>query len=200
MTRTLNEIRHKIPEGSGVSLADDTGRYLEVMDMKNNTEQLRCATCGNYKSPIEFSVDTSRPRGRKYSCRKCLSVAASKRYSSDPVKHRQAVKLSRERNLMRALVDGARKRSVKKGLEFDLSDHLPDLRRRLDAGKCELTGISFQIGLGHHWASPAIDRIIPSKGYIYTNVRLILHGLNNALGNWGSDVLFDMVDSMRNRK
>lgn len=154
---------------------------------------LRCKKCGTEKRRPDF-----RPQRR--TCKACDAAKKAADYAASPERHRLAVKLSRERNLARALVDGARKRAVKKGLAFDLNQHLDSLRVRLAAGYCELSGLPFQIGLGHHWASPAIDRIEPSSGYVYTNVRLVLHGLNNALGNWGEDVLFQMVDAMRARK
>ena len=161
---------------------------------------LGCATCGAEKPADAFSADKSRPRGRKYSCRECLAKAAAQRYASDPEKHRLAVKQSRERNLARALVDGARKRAAKKGIAFDLYEHLKEIQARLQLGVCELTGLPFEIGRGHHWASPSIDRIEATGPYLYGNVRLVLHGYNNALGNWGEEVLFAMVDARRRPK
>lgn len=161
---------------------------------------LRCATCSEEKSDDEFDVDKSRSRGRKYSCKKCLAAVKAKRYKENVEKHRAAVKRSRERNLARALVDGARKRAVKKGIAFDLDQHLDLIRARLDKGHCEVTGLPFQIGLGHHWASPSIDRIDAKGPYLYSNIRLVLHGYNNAIGNWGEEILFMMVDARRKRK
>lgn len=128
-----------------------------------------------------------------------MAIRAAKRYSEKPEQHRLSVKKSRERNLARALVDGARKRSVKKGIAFDLDQHLSSIKERLDAGVCEATGLPFQIGRGHHWASPSIDRIDAKGPYLYSNIRIVLHGYNNALGNWGEGVLFAMVDARRSR-
>ena len=158
---------------------------------------LRCARCGGNKPAQDFSSDGSRPRGRKYACKKCCAIAAAKRYSARPEEHRLAVKISREKNLARALIDGARKRARKKGIAFDLDQHLSQIKARLASGTCELTGLPFQIGKGHHWASPSIDRVDPSGAYLYSNIRIVLHGYNNAMGNWGENVLFAMVDARR---
>lgn len=160
---------------------------------------LRCANCKAEKKESEFSADRSRPRGRKYSCKPCLAAAAAKRYSQRPEEHRLAVKMSRERNLARALIRGARKRSIKKGIDFDLDQYAALIKERIDRGVCEATGIPFQIGLGHHWASPSIDRVDATGPYLYPNIRIVLHGYNNALGNWGEEVLFLMVDARRGK-
>ncbi len=175
------------------------GAYYNEFDPEA-AQWLRCVSCQESKPADQFSVDTSRPRGRKYRCKACLSASFAKRYAENPEKYRLAVKLSRERNLARALVDGARKRAKAKKIAFDLDQHLDEIRARLDAGLCEATGIPFQIGMGHHWASPSIDRIEPRGPYLYDNIRIVLHGFNNALGNWGEDILFAMVDARRAAK
>lgn len=163
-------------------------------------QMLRCSRCRVEKPESEFSSDKSRPRGRKYACKLCLAEYAAKRYRQSPEDHRLAVKRSRERNLARALIDGARKRSIKKGIEFDLDRHIESIKQRIDRGVCEATGLPFQIGLGHHWASPSIDRIQVTGPYVYSNIRIVLHGYNNAMGNWGDAVLFLMVDARRSKK
>jgi hypothetical protein len=160
---------------------------------------LRCAACGIDKAEADFSNDKSRPRGKKYSCKACSADAAKKRRSIDPTKHRTASKSYRERNLAKELVRGAMKRAKLKGIDFDLDDHIPDIERRIEAGYCEATGLPFQFGLGHHWASPSLDRLNATGPYLYSNIRIVLHGYNNAIGNWGEEVLFAMVDARRRR-
>jgi hypothetical protein len=104
------------------------------------------------------------------------------------------------RYLAVSLVKSARRRARDRGLAFDLAEHCGDLQRRIDAGVCEATGLPFQIGLGHHWASPSFDRIDAVGPYLYQNIRVVLNGFNNAIGNWGEEVLFAMVDGCRQRK
>lgn len=86
-----------------------------------------------------------------------------------------------------------RARAKAKGLPYDLDNHVPEFEARLNVGKCELTGIPFELGRGHHWANPSVDRIKPEDGYVYGNIRIILCALNIALGNWGEDVLLKIV-------
>ena len=95
------------------------------------------------------------------------------------------------------LVSYARKRARSKGLSFDLDLHTDELQGRIDAGRCELTGLPFSLDGGRTWDSPSIDRIDPSGGYVLSNVKLICFGLNQAFGDWGEDTLLRMVDAMR---
>jgi hypothetical protein len=161
---------------------------------------LTCATCDGDKPSHEFYGDVSRPRARKYSCKVCVARKARAKRLADPSKHRLAAKQYRERNLARSLVRGAKKRAIAKDIWFELDQHIDEIAKRIDAGCCELTGLSFQIGNGHHWASPSIDRIDNKGPYVYSNIRIILHGYNNAMGNWGEEVLFAMIDGRRSVK
>ena len=84
------------------------------------------------------------------------------------------------------LISGTRSRCIKKGLAFDLDQHIEELNVRLNYGICELTGLQFRMDvIKRDWDSPSIDRINPSLGYIYSNVRVVCLGMNAALGNWG---------------
>jgi len=95
------------------------------------------------------------------------------------------------------LVSYARKRARDHGHAFNLDSFVSDIQARIDAGKCELTGIPFTLDCGKRWDSPSLDRIDPAKGYIMVNVRVILHAMNAALGNWGEATLLAMVSAMR---
>ena len=87
------------------------------------------------------------------------------------------------------LVATARTRARKRGLDFDLDQHIGTLQARINAGKCELTGQPFDLSPGRKWSSPSVDRIDPKRGYTIDNVRIILNLVNTALGDWGEDVL-----------
>ena len=152
---------------------------------------LSCAA-GRHAKPVDdFALDRTRKRGRQYSCRACQAKAAAARYKARPEHHRRLVREHRQRHLAQALVRGAKKRADKRGLPFDLGDHMQDIARRLDAGICELSGLPFDFNgtRGAGWANPSIDRINNLEGYVHSNVRLILHGLNTAIGAWGEEVL-----------
>ena len=100
------------------------------------------------------------------------------------------VKLESAEALLRfpekAMVGAAKHRAKKAWLPFDLDAYRSEIRSRL-AGSCELTGLPFNIGGARDWDSPSIDRIDPEKGYVYTNIRIILWSLNSAFGYWGEE-------------
>lgn len=91
------------------------------------------------------------------------------------------------------LIAAARTRSRNKGLLFDLDHFSGELQRRIDLGRCELSGVPFDLSPGRKPTSPSLDRIRPELGYIATNVRVICHALNAALGDWGEDALRPII-------
>lgn len=93
----------------------------------------------------------------------------------------------------RLLVTNAKKRVRAKGLEFNLDDHIDDLQARIDVGVCELTGYPFNLSGGRTFDSPSLDRIDASKGYTIDNVRVVLHCVNAALGDWGEEHLREVM-------
>lgn len=87
------------------------------------------------------------------------------------------------------LINAARTRSRVKGLVFALDGFESALQARIDAGRCELSGVLFDPSPGRKANSPSLDRIEPAAGYVPGNVRVICHALNAALGDWGEDAL-----------
>lgn len=87
------------------------------------------------------------------------------------------------------LINAARTRSRTKGLAFALDDFELELQARIDAGNCELSGVTFDLSPGRKPNSPSLDRINPGLGYVPANVRVICHALNAALGDWGEQAL-----------
>ncbi len=99
------------------------------------------------------------------------------------------------------LVKQAGRRSKKKGVPFDLDAHLSQIEERVQRGVCEMTGLAFNFYCqGVSWNSPSLDRIDPTRGYIYDNIRVVCFGMNAALGNWGEKVLRMMLDAWLGRK
>lgn len=84
------------------------------------------------------------------------------------------------------LVASARIRAKRKGLPFSLEAADVDrLQRVIDAGLCELTGAPFALDDPRGAASPSLDRIVPARGYVPGNVRVVCHAVNAAMGAWG---------------
>lgn len=92
------------------------------------------------------------------------------------------------------LIAGARVRARRHGAVFDLDPHVTSIQRRIDAGSCELSGTPFDLSPGRTFASPSLDRINPSRGYVYANIRVICHAMNTALGDWGEVALATVIE------
>lgn len=106
----------------------------------------------------------------------------------------------RQRNRARDLIRHARLRAHKKALPFDLDQHIEELQSRIDAGVCEISGEPFNLTGGRTWDSPSLDRITPSIGYIYSNIRVVLHAVNSAMGDWGDAKMLEIARSIMARR
>lgn len=100
-------------------------------------------------------------------------------------------------NRAKYLIGECRRRSAKRGWDFDLDRHVEDIQERINAGLCELTGYPLHLEprMGRHFDSPSIDRIDPEKGYIYTNIRVTCFAANAMLGNWGEERALAVIRS-----
>lgn len=88
------------------------------------------------------------------------------------------------------LIRNAHTRSRAKGFEFNLT---PDWAKARFTGKCELTGIPFQVYVNRRGPGPfvcSIDRIDQSKGYTQDNCRFILFCVNVMRGTMSDE---DMI-------
>lgn len=93
------------------------------------------------------------------------------------------------------LIAGARTRAKKRKIFFDLDPYVSHVQKRIDAGFCELSGVRFDLSPGRSYASPSIDRVTPELGYIYSNIRIVCHAMNVAIGDWGEDAFLRVAIS-----
>lgn len=63
-----------------------------------------------------------------------------------------------------------------------------------------MTELPLKVEGGRTWDSPSLDRVEPSKGYVYSNIRIISFGMNSALNNWGEETLEVMVTAWLAKK
>lgn len=114
----------------------------------------KCPRCGVMKPAKGFKRVTTNRCGLYPYCTDCV---------------RDAARYERRRNVAPYLLRTARGRAMKVGVPFDLevSDiHVPET--------CPVLGIRLATGVsGFTDASPSLDRLIPSLGYIKGNVRVI---------------------------
>lgn len=93
----------------------------------------------------------------------------------------------------RMLLDGSRRRAQRAGLEHALS--LEWMQTRLDGGRCEATGLPFDLTAGNGWCAwaPSVDRIDNARGYVAGNARLVVHMFNVAKGPYSDDDLKQFI-------
>jgi hypothetical protein len=100
---------------------------------------------------------------------------------------------NRRNNRAYELVRHAKVRAKKKGIAFDLDGYLMEIQRRIDNGLCEVTGLPLNLDGGRTWDSPSLDRIESKGAYLYSNVRIVCHAINSAMGDWGEQRTVQLV-------
>lgn len=82
------------------------------------------------------------------------------------------------------MLEQAKRRALKAELDFDLT--VEWILERIDVGRCEATGIRFELEPRHpgqgprSQASPSIDRVNPKAGYTKDNCRVVVWVYNRA--------------------
>ena len=98
-------------------------------------------------------------------------------------------------------IDPDIRRKLREGLrgkgELQLGDVLKLYRDQ--EGRCAVSGIAFSLeprithAFVKHPFAPSVDRIDCQQGYQLGNVRLVLTIINFALGEWGDDVFWTVI-------
>lgn len=153
-----------------------------------NIYQRACTMCEQVLPLSAFSRDGNRLCGRMYVCKSCARVGT---------RRREVVRRLTKR--ADQLIRSIKSRSKKRGLACDLGQHIADIQARIDAGFCELSGLPFDIILGVSPFAPSIDKIDPNGGYLYSNIRVVCHSVNCALGYWGVETLLSIADAIRSK-
>jgi hypothetical protein len=83
-------------------------------------------------------------------------------------------------------------------LRFDLSPL--DIQRRIDEGRCELTGIAFNLDEPRAWNAPSLDQRTPGAGYTRENVRVVLYALNVMANTWGENRIVEIAAAINVRR
>jgi hypothetical protein len=98
--------------------------------------------------------------------------------------------------------------SKKKSIPFDLDKEWAlDRLNKID-WKCELTGMPMQKrrdnlehrGTGFQWNSISIDKIMPNKGYVKSNVRFVLNQLNVFRQDGDDDRMYMLAEALLRNK
>jgi len=62
-----------------------------------------------------------------------------------------------------------------------------------------MTGIPFNMEAKSPFA-PSLDRIVPSKGYVLSNVRVVIHSLNIMMNTWGEEDILEVATALMKKK
>lgn len=147
----------------------------------------RCAPCKR-RVQNDYRLrhpDRVRESHRKYhaGCRASENERSRQRHQNNKERDRIASRNWRLAHTVRILWIGARRRAWQNDLAFDIAE--TDI---LIPKVCPVLGIPLVVGKGHaHDGSPSLDRIIPSKGYIKTNIVVISHRANTIKQNATAD-------------
>lgn len=174
----------------------------------------QCSKCRQMKPLVDFRPEKRSADGLRYSCRACDSMrgrayhvanrekrntTARERRRANPERDRTYGAEYRRKFVWRMILQHAKKRAAKFGWEYDLDSHVESIKARLAPMTCELTGAKLVAGVGagspgkRYWNTPSLDRIDPTKGYTYANIRVVCWAMNCAMGTWGEAVLLDLV-------
>lgn len=114
----------------------------------------------------------------------------------------QKVYSKTDKGLATKIVRSAKSRANSKKLPFDLD--VDFIVEKLVSGVCEVTGIPFSRSKDEKYSRgpyiPSLDRVIPSKGYVKTNVRMVLWAVNVAASDWGLENFLPIAALLKNEE
>lgn len=155
-----------------------------------------CKKCKTVKPYSEFYVNSK--GNRRWSCKDCEKKEERTRKHLHPEESSVSFKSWSKKKRGFALVNQAKYRASQRNLPFSLN--AKDIQRRIDIGTCELTGILFNLDGGKTWDSPSLDRIIPAKGYIHENVRVVLYCVNVMANIWGANKIMEIAQAISQQR
>lgn len=158
----------------------------------------RCANCEAVKKIEDFPPPkTNKRRKANALCNDCIGSnrrAFRNKYKKDGTR-RKVAKAYRQtvHGRTKLAIQEIRQRAAKRGLEFSLTEEW--IRERLESGKCELTGIEFDLNTKRPF-SPSVDRTDSTKGYTPDNCRMVVLCYNLAKNEATDDDVLEMAKAL----
>ena len=161
-----------------------------------------CRVCGleaHTHEKMEAFIKNERCKhGRENICYSCQNERRREYYQLNREKiakaQREYFRKYRKIKPLQYALTNIKGKSKKNGLNFDLD--LEYLRQLWDdcGGICSITGVLMTLrNSGHNNPySMSIDRIVPERGYIKGNVRLVSLWYNRTRSNWGDQFVIEM--------
>lgn len=141
------------------------------------TDSKRCSSCGEEKSVTEFYFRKDRNAHNSW-CKSC---------------HTESIQKWQKRNPLKRLVHNARCRAKRIGVPFTITENDVNIPKI-----CPVLGIKLSKAKGKPGAnSPSIDRVIPAKGYVPDNIRVISHRANTIKTNATVDEILAVAEYMK---
>lgn len=137
---------------------------------------ITCKNCGNKHSY------TKKGKGRKrVHCSEACSAQYRDKQPSTKAARNSRLKEYNAKYPERQWQSATKHSAKKRGLDFNLD--VDWFKERLSNASCELTGLPFHSSAGslngrRNFYSPSVDRIDNSLGYIASNVRMVIWGVN----------------------
>lgn len=181
-------VKSKTCSKCGTLYEGDLLDFFYAARSKKSGVQSRCKRCvkeHGYREAMKLNKDYNKDRYDKYK-EKLQSV--KREYLLTP------------RGRVVTLLNSAKTRAIKKGVEFDLD--VESMLSLLEGQNncCLLTGIEFDFSSSggsrkFNPKAPSLDRIDPKKGYTPGNVRLVLTCVNLAFNEWGQEFFESWVSA-----
>ena len=173
-------------------------RLLEPLFLAQ-PEVKRCKDCQNLVPLTLFARHTGVKL--RATCNPCRAKAAAKAYKTSDkaviaARNKSYQEVRRITQRASYLVTAAKQRAKSKGLPFDLDSHRSALQDVMNQGVCQMTGIPFDMTGKQTWNSPSLDRVVPSKGYMISNVRVVLFSLNVMMHDWGVETVKTVANAL----
>lgn len=164
----------------------------------------KCFVCNKWLPAENFSYAGTEKSGTlKYIyrdglrpiCKSC-KLEKSKRFRKTYDDETKLYKLLQERWL------GARERSFKKNLEFNITKEYLKQLWDSQSGLCAISGIpmTFELDNGRTFKNVSLDRINPNKGYIIGNVQLVCMAVNQMKSDLSLAELYMFCNAILNNK
>lgn len=148
-------------------------------------EVKRCKRCSLVKPSVEFNRNRTSRDGLQAYCRPCGNELSRQWNRSHPKQMVENERRYRRRNPERELLQSARQRAKRAGLPFDLT--IDDINI---PAVCPVLGTPLVKGEGYmSGASPSLDKIVPSRGYVRGNVSVISMRANRLKSDATADEL-----------
>lgn len=172
----------------------------------------KCSKCGEEKPVTEYKSNQRAKDKLMYSCIECgkkkmqeyhkrnkvsRNSKARERRKENPIPDQKYRANHRARFPWLVLIQATKRRSLATGRDFNLDQHVEDIKKRVLPMTCELTGIPLIDGKPGKrvYNTLSLDRIDSAKGYTYDNIRIVCWAINAAMGPWGEDVLRGIIKS-----